>query len=298
MVITNTAASTGTRGARNISDTLTEGKRYRISWTSRVSSGTGQTIALSMFNSSQLAAISKLAGSGAASSVGSPTIYAFTPTGSAERHSLEFILAGGGTDSLYFNLANTGAGEVYNIDNITLKQIGTLADFRAERYDTSTNKLYDLSDNAFVGTGTSVTLTGREVPVYEHGTWTPTLSFSGGSTGITYGANTFGYYTRIGNVVHYSGYLTLTSKGTDTGLVYLGNLPFTVAAATDNHQSGITVGIASAFSGLSGPISGLHLYSDTRVLLYDWGATGTASLDDTNLTNTSSIRFSGTYQIS
>jgi hypothetical protein len=162
MVVTNTAATTGTRGARNTTDTLTEGKRYRISWTSRASSGTGQRLTLTVFNSSPLAAISKLAGSGTSGSVGSATVYTFTPTGSAERHSLELVLAGGGSDSLYFNLANTGAGEVYNFDDITLTQIGTLADFRAEDYNESASKLLDRSSNNFVGVGTSVTLTGNQ----------------------------------------------------------------------------------------------------------------------------------------
>jgi len=31
--------------------------------------------------------------------------------------------------------------------------------------------------------------------------------------------------------------------------------------------------------------------------LYDHGATGSTTVDDTNFTNTSVIRFSGTYQI-
>lgn len=197
-----------------------------------------------------------------------------------------------------FYISGGDATTYIEVDELAIHSIGTLADFRAENFDSDTGKIYDLSSNGFVGTSANLpTLTGRAYPVYETGTWTPGLEFAGGSTGITYGANTFGHYTRVGNVVNYSGYLTLTSKGSDTGLVYINGLPFSVSTSTDNHQSGITVGIASNMAGLSGPVSGLHLDADTRVLLYDWGATGTASLDDTNITNTTEIRFSGTYQI-
>ena len=263
---------------------VTVGKRYRVTFDYNVSSGNDVIDSIRVYYGSYVAGT-------------------YTPTaGTWNRFSAEFVA---GIDELRIygatgtttTIQDAGGDDIFYIDGLTLTEIGCLASFSAERYDTSTNKLYDISDNAFVGTGTSVTLTGREQPVYETGTWTPALEFSGGSTGITYGANTFGSYTRIGNVVHYNGYLTLTSKGSDTGFVYLSGLPFTVSSSADNNQSGLTVGIASSFSGLSGPISGLHLQSDTRILLYDWAATGTASLDDTNLTGTSEIRFSGTYQI-
>jgi hypothetical protein len=131
---------------------------------------------------------------------------------------------------------------------------------------------------------------------YSEGQWTPTVSYSGGSTGIAYGANTFGYYTKIGNTVSYSGYLTLTSKGSDSGYVYL-HVPFAAASATDSHQSGLTFGITSGMASLTSPISGVYLQSDSKILLYDHGATGANALTEANLTDASELRFSGTYQI-
>ena len=131
---------------------------------------------------------------------------------------------------------------------------------------------------------------------YSEGTWTPTVSFGGGSTGIAYGANTFGYYTKIGNTVNYSGYLTLTDKGSDNGYVYL-HVPFASASATDSHQSGLTFGITSGMASLTSPISGVYLQNDSKILLYDHGATGANALTEANLTNASELRFSGTYQI-
>jgi hypothetical protein len=179
--------------------------------------------------------------------------------------------------------------------NITYTEIGTLADFRAERYDTSTNKLYDLSDNAFVGTGTSVTLTGREVPVYETGTWTPTITFGGGSTGVTYGQQQ-GNYTRIGRIVYVSGYFVLTSKGTDTGSAKINGLPFTavnLGSQTESFVINRTANMASLTSAITGNVDD----NASTFALYDHGAAGSTTVDDTNFTNTSVIRFSGTYQI-
>ena len=199
------------------------------------------------------------------------------------------------TDGAVLTFTDAGGDDVFYIDGLTLTEIGTLADFRAERYDTSTNKLYDISDNAFVGTGTSVSLTGREVPVYEHGTWTPTLTFGGGSTGVTYGQQQ-GNYTRIGRIVYVSGYFVLTSKGTDTGSAKINGLPFTavnLGSQTESFVINRTANMASLTSAITGNVDD----NASTFALYDHGAAGSTTVDDTNFTNTSAIRFSGTYQI-
>jgi hypothetical protein len=157
--ITNTAASTGARGLKNSVDTITEGKRYRMEFTSRVSSGTGQEVRIRSFNWGAFGEISNVV-NGAATA----NFFRWTPTGSTTKHSFEFVTQGGGsTDYLIFDLAdNTGAGEVYDIDDVKVVPIGTLADFRAEDYNESASKLLDRSSNNFVGVGTSVTLTGNQ----------------------------------------------------------------------------------------------------------------------------------------
>jgi hypothetical protein len=57
--------------------------------------------------------------------------------------------------------AAPGTDYVY-ISSVTVTEIGTLADFRAEDYNESASKLLDRSSNNFVGVGTSVTLTGNQ----------------------------------------------------------------------------------------------------------------------------------------
>jgi hypothetical protein len=61
---------------------------------------------------------------------------------------------------------------------------------------------------------------------YETGTWTPVISFSTGTTGITYTEQT-GNYIKVGNLVTLYCSVVLSAKGTSTGGVRIANLPFT-----------------------------------------------------------------------
>lgn len=84
-------------------------------------------------------------------------------------------------------------------------------------------------------TGGTVTITpgvnslNLEVNSMAQGTWTPALTFGGGTTGITY-ATQAGYYVRVGNCINYVINITLTNKGSSTG--NLGITGFPVAAGS------------------------------------------------------------------
>jgi hypothetical protein len=55
--------------------------------------------------------------------------------------------------------------------------------------------------------------------------FTPVISFGTGVTGITYTSRS-GFYWKISNMVFVQLAITLSSKGTDTGLIRIGGLPF------------------------------------------------------------------------
>ena len=132
-------------------------------------------------------------------------------------------------DGASSSFADAGSDDILYLADLTVTEIGCLADFRAERYDTSTSKLYDISDNAFVGTGTSVSLTGREQPVYETGTWTPVYSPSSGSfTALTMDV-TDATYTRVGNIVTVSANIKTDDVDVTgaSGNLQITGLPFT-----------------------------------------------------------------------
>src|SRR6185437_15340438 len=86
---------------------------------------------------------------------------------------------------------------------------------------------------------------------YEEGTWTPVLSFGGGTTGITYGTQ-LGTYTKIGRLVEATLRITLTSKGTSTGGAAIGGLPFTIAGNASHFAA--TVGLTLNMNAVTGAI--------------------------------------------
>ena len=60
---------------------------------------------------------------------------------------------------------------------------------------------------------------------YEEGTWTPSLTFGGGSTGLTY-TNRSGWYTKVGNMVSVQCNIFLSNIGSSNGTAVVSGLPF------------------------------------------------------------------------
>jgi hypothetical protein len=145
--------------------------------------------------------------------------------------------------------------------------------------------------SATSGSGTSELLSD-----YEEGTWTPTFAFAGGSTGIT---GTFeGSYTKVGRLVTLIAQVTLTSKGSSTGAIAITNLPFNggnYLPSTSIEGSG-SVGLYTATSGVYGMT--VVLNNGDTLLIYGAilpGAAALTQLDNTNITDTTALRFSIQY---
>jgi hypothetical protein len=123
---------------------------------------------------------------------------------------------------------------------------------------------------------------------YEEGTYTPVLTFGGGSTGITY-AFRDGRYTKIGRLVHVFLRIQLSNKGSSTGLAKI-SLPF---------SSELYGGLQSPFySGMSGVGSwgGYTAFGDVQLIRFPDG--GVADGTEANFTNTTDIILVGTYETS
>ena len=130
---------------------------------------------------------------------------------------------------------------------------------------------------------------------YEEGTWTPALTFGSANVGITYGAATLGRYTKVGNLVTLSGMLTLTSKGSSTGAAQIVGLPFT--SLNDSIYSSCAVGYAAGFTGVTAAVLGLVLPNSAKLSLYQANNGGAAGLTNTQLTNTTAVYFTASYQV-
>jgi hypothetical protein len=152
-----------------------------------------------------------------------------------------------------------------------------------------------------VGTGGSVVFTqtgytaANALDDYEKGTWTPTLDFGGGTTGITYGTQA-AVYTKIGNVVYFSFRMYLTSKGSSTGHAHISGFPFTVGGM----PTGGVMQLMPTRQGFGSNDEAIHLYFNdggTRLALYqnDWDGTPTAGVGETQFANNTECELTAFY---
>lgn len=125
----------------------------------------------------------------------------------------------------------------------------------------------------------------------ERGTWTPVLTFGGGSTGITYAVQT-GYFNKSYRKILSNSTIVLTNKGSSTGQALVTGHPFA-------SPSGSTYNTSYSVSELSGiTFSGFFhaVFSggNSFVTLKETTLAGVIStIDETDFTNSSVIVLSG-----
>jgi hypothetical protein len=128
---------------------------------------------------------------------------------------------------------------------------------------------------------------------YEEGTWTPAITFGGGSTGITYSTQ-LGFYTKIGNTVTVQFRINLSNKGSSTGVASLGGLPFTTGGTYSqnyiihDNSAGFNAGFGMYWSVENGATSGN---------LRQIGTNTSSSLSDTNFQNNTFLTGILTYRV-
>jgi hypothetical protein len=151
--------------------------------------------------------------------------------------------------------------------------------------------------SATAGTGTSELFDD-----YEEGTWTPVFAIIGGSfSAITYNTFTGGAYTKIGNMVTVTGYITTDSLTVGTGgPLAIAGLPFAPASGTGlSTRSAVSIG--SATNWASGyPISGRLQSGSTAIFLQKRsavdGATAAVQASDMGTTSQDNeLGFSAVY---
>lgn len=126
------------------------------------------------------------------------------------------------------------------------------------------------------------------------GSWTPTITGNGGSSGQVYSVQS-GRYHKIGPKVSVWGAITLSTLGTVTGQVLIGGLPFPHAGF---QSIGVDIGIwvalttaVVAIKGEMGPgVSAAALYKITAAV------TGVGSMAQADLSATSRFEFSFVYE--
>lgn len=129
------------------------------------------------------------------------------------------------------------------------------------------------------------------------GTWTPTLTFGGSSTGITYSTQ-FGAYVKVGKMCFITWHIVLTSKGAQTGAASISTLPATPQTVDfpgeiPGSQSGLTAAAANYDSHFLLINSG-STTADIWLNANGFSATP-GPIDDTFFTNPTAIGGSGVF---
>lgn len=127
------------------------------------------------------------------------------------------------------------------------------------------------------------------------GSWTPGLTFGGGSTGMTFAVGNGGTFVKTGKTITVQGSLRLSAKGSSTGSAVITNLP----EPAPNNSGGVAAfGLVQNMSGLSGAIQATTAgASTTNLNPRQANATGNAVLNDTHFTDTSRLEFTLTYEV-
>lgn len=157
-------------------------------------------------------------------------------------------------------------------------------------------------DNAFTNCTADLvsTATWSVVPLLRGGntcdfqTFTPGLTFGGGSTGMTFSAQV-GRGVVEGNRFIFSLNITLSAKGSSSGTALVTGLPFTSAAGTQAPMVFFLGGGASATGDTT--LLARIVASETTVRLSNWSSGASTVLDDTDFVDTSFFSISGSYEI-
>ena len=152
-------------------------------------------------------------------------------------------------------------------------------------YDSSRFRNLYLSGGVYLG-GTGA---ANKLDDYEEGTWTPILSFGGGTTGIGYGQQS-GTYTKIGNIVCANFTIVLNSKGSSGGAAVVSALPYAVEFA--NHAFFI---YSDRVTTTGGVVAG-YISSGTSIAVYNQVSGGNSQLTNTAFANDSYISGVLTYR--
>jgi len=181
------------------------------------------------------------------------------------------------TDSL---AANTYTVEVQRSQAVGSSTIG---DNGVSHFDSSK---FSVDANGFVSLASSF---------ISNGNFTPTLSFGGSSTGITYASNV-GKYTQIYNLVFFSLGITLTSKGAQTGAAEVNGLPIMSVNGANVVMNATEITLPSATYQIIGQIN--NTSTKVELVISSGTAPGiSASMTDANFLNNTSFQLEGYYYL-
>ena len=196
---------------------------------------------------------------------------------------LDIVDSGSGDPAIRLSVANS-AGYVGTTTNHSLRFISN--DSEVGRF---------LSGGGLTFNGD--TATANALDDYEEGSFTPTLTFGGGSTGMTFSAQN-GRYTKIGNMCTVYVEMNLSNKGSSTGSVVYGGLPFTAAGDIQDRAVALQM-FRSVPSGSNNLANLYHVFpqnNQSGCILRSTISTGDSQPSDGTYDNDTRISYTLTYK--
>lgn len=197
--------------------------------------------------------------------------------------------------------SDTNTGFVFGTDIVQVIEGGT----ESARFDASGNLLVGVTTaNANGGVlqlKSGITFPATQVSAsdvntlddYEEGTWTPTILFGGAATGNVY-SDQVGRYTKCGQAVTCTCYVRISTKGSATGGLQIGGLPFATNSTTNSYSSSAIW--SNGVSSLTGSLIGLADPNSARISVYQYSASGSGTgATNTNCNNGTDFSVTFTY---
>lgn len=121
----------------------------------------------------------------------------------------------------------------------------------------------------------------------------PAITLGGGAVGVGYGGSTSGKYTRNGKSVTFSLIVSLTSKGSSTGVLLITGLPI---AANAGENFFVSVTIANSTSSITLPLGAFVTAGAATIAIGTFQTNSSfTQLTNGDIQNTTSFSVSGSY---
>lgn len=146
--------------------------------------------------------------------------------------------------------------------------------------------------------GTALSTNARTLDFYEEGTFVPTIYGVTTAGAPTYASNV-GNYTRIGDTVFWSAFVSISAIGGMVGALRIGGMPFAISASSAN-VGAASIGFYANLSGTSTTeILANHANGASNLRLYkrDSSSTGCTDLLAADIGATFRIYLSGNYKV-
>jgi hypothetical protein len=129
---------------------------------------------------------------------------------------------------------------------------------------------------------------------YEEGTFTPTLTASTTSPSVTYSANRYGSYVKVGSLVTVSCYMDTTAFSGGSGTLQVSGLPFASTTSMTLYQAG---GVCTFARDIGTQQLVVRLASaGASVVDFTKAVDGTSTVQVSDVTGSPDLHFTLTYR--